>query len=317
MILIRRPEVVFALVLVGAIPGSACSGVDTAPDTGTESSIAFATTSIWADITSNTLCGQRVDPIVPIGADPHTWEPSIRTRGDLETAQFIIANGLDLEEGLTDLLDAVDAEGIAVLYMAEHVEVIDTADEHVDDSHDDHHHADGDPHIWLDPVRVADALPAIVDVAVANGGDRAMLTACADAYANDLRALDADIEAVLASIPAERRVLVTNHDALGYFADRYRFDVVGTVIPSMSTIAEVNAADLADLAAVIMELDIPAIFTDAQSNDVDAQALADRIDGVAVIPLLTGTLTSGRDDGASYMALMRTNAELIASALAL
>ncbi|MGA1035017.1 MAG: metal ABC transporter solute-binding protein, Zn/Mn family, partial [Ilumatobacteraceae bacterium] len=255
-----------------------------------------------------------VRSIIPIGSDPHTWEPSMATRSDMQSADLIIVNGLDLEEGLLPVLGAVEADGLPVLHMSDHIDLIDMAgDEHTDE---DHHHDGADPHIWLDPIRVANALPAIVEAAVAAGGDEAELTDCAQHYAEELIALDAEITTMLAAIPSDERLLVTNHDALAYFADRYGFEIVGTVIPSTSTMAETNAADLAELATTITDLGIGAVFTDAQSTDVDARALTERLDGVTVVPLLTGTLTSGVESGADYVSLLRYDASAIAEALA-
>ena len=293
----------------------------------------IATTTIWADITSAALCGLPVAAIVPTGADPHTFEAPIAARADIAAAGFVVANGLDLEEGLIDLLDTVEAEGVTVVHMADHVDVIEPKDdgEHVDDgahsddahdgdghdehadegSHDEHDHAGGDPHIWLDPMRVAAGIDAIVDAAVDAGHVRDVITPCAESYRVELVALDAEISELVATVPPTMRNLVTNHDALGYFADRYGFTVLGTVIPSTSTMASTNPADLADLATLIAESGVTTIFTDAESSDIDAAALADRLDGVQVTPLLTGSLTSGVEDGRDYLTLMRTNAERI------
>jgi zinc/manganese transport system substrate-binding protein len=335
-----RPLLVAAMLTTAACGGT--TGGDSTPSTTEPESVAasltvFATTSIWADIASRALCSADVASIIPIGSDPHSWEPSMATRGDLQSADLIIANGLDLEEGLLPVLDAVEAEGLPVLRMSDHIDLIEMGDDehteedhdedhenedHDDEGHDDEHHADehhhdgADPHIWLDPIRVANALPAIVEAAVTAGGDEAELTDCAQHYAEELTALDAEITSMLAAIPSDERLLVTNHDALAYFADRYGFEIVGTVIPSTSTMAETNAADLAELATTITDLGIGAVFTDAQSTDVDARALTERLDGVTVVPLLTGTLTSGVESGADYVSLLRYDASAIAEALA-
>ncbi|MGA0789276.1 MAG: metal ABC transporter solute-binding protein, Zn/Mn family, partial [Ilumatobacteraceae bacterium] len=116
----------------------------------------------------------------------------------------------------------------------------------------------------------------------------------------------------LSAIPSDRRFLVTNHDALGYFAERYGFEVVGTVIPSLSTLAETNPADLADLAAIIEELDIPTVFSEEQASARDANALADAIPGLKVVALDTGSLRDTDDD---YLSMMRRNVTAIAEAL--
>ena len=111
----------------------------------------------------------------------------------------------------------------------------------------------------------------------------------------------------------ERRVLVTNHDSLAYFADRYDLTVIGTVIPSMSTVAETDAAALAELSDVIDEHDVPAIFSGELESSADAEALAGRL-GVAIVPIPTDSLTTG-GDASTYVDLMRSNATTIAAAL--
>ena len=313
----RRATVAVSLLIAPAL--TSCS--DDPPVANGEPSL-IATTTIWAEITSRALCDSEVISIVPTGADPHTFEPSLADRATLESADLVIANGLALEEGLVDLLATVADGGTPVIEMTDAVtirEMGDDHDEHDGEHHDngdhdddhDHGHSGGDPHIWLDPLNVAAVVPLIAESGIDEGLDTSV-RACAEKYVDELEALDADITAELADISAERRYLVTNHDALGYFADRYDLEVVGTVIPSLSTLAETNPADLADLAAVIDELDIPAVFAEAQASDRDAEALADALSGVAVVTLDTGSL---RDGGDTYVAMMRRNARSIAAAL--
>jgi zinc/manganese transport system substrate-binding protein len=305
------------------------------------------TTTIWADVTSAALCGLEVAAVIPPGADPHTFETSLADRAVLESADLIVANGLALEEGLTDLLATVANGGTPVIEMTEAVAIremdddrhddhesddhddhesddhdehesddhddheSDDHDEHKSEDHDDHDHSGGDPHIWLDPLTVADAVPAIIEAAIAAGADTSV-RACGQDYIDELEALDGEIRATLAVIRDDARYLVTNHDAFGYFASRYDFEVVGTVIPSLSTLAETNPADLADLAAVIEELDIPTVFSEEQTSARDAEALADAIPGLTVVALDTGSLRDGNDD---YLSMMRRNVTAIAEAL--
>ncbi len=154
-------------------------------------------------------------------------------------------------------------------------------------------------------------MPAIIEAAIAAGADTSV-RACGQDYMDELEALDGEIRATLAVIRDDARYLVTNHDAFGYFANRYDFEVVGTVIPSLSTLAETNPADLADLAAVIEELDIPTVFSEEQTSARDAEALADAIPGLTVVALDTGSLRDTDDD---YLSMMRRNATAIAEAL--
>ena len=290
--------------------------------------VALATTSIWADVTSRALCEAPVDSVIPIGADPHSWEPSIRVTADLAAADLLIRNGLDLEEGLLGALDTVDTSRTTVVTLSglisdaddDHSDHDESTDDdhsdhdHSDDDHSDHDHSGPDPHLWLDPVLVADLVGGIASAAVAAGWPTTVID-CAATYSEELLALDAEIADAVATLDSDARILVTNHDALGRFADRYDFEVLGSVLPSLSTLAEANPADLAELATTITTTGVTAIFVDAQSSDTDAKALARRLDGVEVVTLLTGSLTSGTDGGRDYLTMMRTNTGRIVDAL--
>jgi len=275
-------------------------------------------------------------------------------------ASVVVANGAGLEATIDDLLDAAVADGVNVVEVATHIDLLagghadqheseehtdeahtddehsdeaHTDDEHTDEAHTDdehsdeahaddehadeahaddedehgHDHGDGDPHVWHDPTRIAGALDVIASALAAEG-----IETCEEQSRDDLLALDAEIAETLASIPGEQRLLVTSHDSLAYFADRYDFEVVGTVIPSTSTMADSSAGELAELTRLIEERSVRAVFSDAFASASDADALADRI-GIPVVPLVTDALT---EDVPTYADLMRTNADSIAGALA-
>jgi len=294
-----------------------------------------ATTSIWADVTSNIACDglAQVETIIPLGGDPHAFEPSLRDRDTMENATLIIANGLHLEESLDDTIRAVEDGGVTVLRVADELDplpIADGHDDHVDhdaadhdeadhdEAHvadDGHDHGDSDPHVWFDPVRVSAAVPVITDALAATGLDRAALDACADSYQAELASLDADVAAIVEPLTADRRILVTSHDSLEYFADRYGFEVLGTVIPSSSSLAETNSADLDHLADLIGESGVPAIFAETQHSTADADAVADRVGDVAVVELLTGTLDQPDTEAGTYLGWLRRNAQTIVDAL--
>ena len=298
----------------------------TASDGEEQLSPILATTSIWADITSEVLCGEAVPSLIPIGSDPHTWEPSMATRADVDASLAIITNGLGLESGLDDIFDSARANGIQVVELTAVVELLPTLAAHDGDdegdqsedehSEDEHSHSESglDPHIWLDPQRVIDTIPTIVEMAIESGFDRNEIEVCGEEYSNSLRELDTEINNLFESLTDSDRTIVTNHDSLGYFADRYDLTVIGTVLPSTDTSTEANAADLAALADLITSNEVTTIFTDSESSDTDSQALAERLD-IDVVPLLTSSLTSGSESGRSYIELMRTNANAIHSAL--
>ncbi len=374
--------------------GGATTSVDTEAETTVASSAetseasdltasdltALATTSIWADVTSNSLCGAEVESIIPLGADPHSWEPSIRVPEDIAAANLLVRNGLFLEEGLLATLDAVDESATAMVSLAslvaseedddhddhaddeadhddhddhaddedeadhddhddhadhddeadhddhdDHADHDDEADhddhdDHADDDdeadHDDHghHHSGPDPHLWMDPTLVARAAMLIADAAVEAGWPESVKDCAAD-YSGQLAALDEEIASQVSVVDVGDRVLVTNHGALGRFAERYGFTVLGTVLPAMSTLAEANPADLTALAEEILAAGVTTIFYDFQSSSVDAESLAERLDGVEVAALLTGSLVEDSEVGADYITMMQTNVQRILSAI--
>lgn len=289
-----------------AFVGTAC-GSDQPVDSGR---IVVATTSIWADVVSNVACDglAEVRTLVPPGSDPHAFEPSLADRGVLESAALIVANGLGLEEGLEDTIDTVEDGGTAVIRVAEHTTTIDATE--------DLDHEGGDPHLWFDPTRVAEALSSLAEALIAEVGlDAGAVDGCLASYRSELATLDGEIAALVSPLPTDRRNLVTGHDVLAYFADRYDFVVTGTIIPQASTLAATNPAHLEALADLIEQHRVPAIFVDAGESTADAEALAARVDGVNVVPLLTGTLGEPGSGTGTYVGFMRTNARIIVDSL--
>jgi zinc/manganese transport system substrate-binding protein len=253
----------------------------------------IATTTIWADITSEVACRERVDAIIPPGADPHTFEISLRDRQKLGEASVVVANG----GSLGDLLASATSEGTHVVLATDHVDM-----------------SNDDPHIWHDPTHVAAALEPIADALVASGRDRGTIDACVAAYRDDLLALDIEITEMFKAVPRRDRLMVTNHDSLSYFAERYDLEIVGTVIPSTNTLASTSASELASLTETITRLGVRAVFTDRVESSRDAEALAERL-GIQVIPLLTDSLDD-EPPADTYLGLMRSNAQTIVKALA-
>jgi zinc/manganese transport system substrate-binding protein len=160
----------------------------------------------------------------------------------------------------------------------------------------------------------ADGIAAFL-IANVDGVDATALEANAASYIARLESLDAEVEALLVPIPSGRRVLVTNHEVFGYFADRYGFEVAGTIIPSGSTADGANAQALVELAELIEHEGVPAIFADTSSSGELASTLADEVGDIAVVDLFSESLGSDDSDGATYLDMVRTNAERIADAL--
>ncbi len=322
------------MLAVAALGAAACSGDPSpeSPSAGTETPTILATTSIWADVVANVACDglAEVEAIIPIGSDPHGYEPSLQDPERMTNASLVVANGLTLEGRLEDTLEAVAASGTPVLEFAAVMDPIPFEghddhedemghDDHEDEGHDDHHdHAHGseDPHVWMDPHRVAEALPVLAQALTADAGlDPAAVEACLNSYRAELEAVDAEIAAKVAQLPAESRKLVTNHDAFGYYAARYGFEVIGTVIPSLSSMAEANPAGLEELAEIIEHEGIKAIFAETQHSNDDIEALAAHVGDIDVITLYTGSLGPPGSGAETYTGYLRTNTDLIVDSL--
>ena len=155
--------------------------------------------------------------------------------------------------------------------------------------------------------------PALAELA---GVDADAVSASIDEYVAELEALDASIDETLSSIPEDQRILVTNHQVFGYFADHYDFEIVGAIIPSLTTNAEPSAADIEELAETIEAEGISAVFGETTQSTQLADALADEVGGdVTVVQLFTESLGEDGSGAETYLEMMQTDADLIADAL--
>lgn len=307
------------VLVVALASAAAVSCGDDGGDAGERPSI-VVTTNVLGDVVSALLGdAAEVTVIMPPGAAPHDFQASARDAAAMRQSDLLIVNGAGFEEGLLDVIESAEADGVSVHEAISVVDTLDLAeddDEHVDE---DEHGSDGvDPHFFTDPARMAAAARGILDAVVDEvpALDTDEVRAAADAYLEELEALDAEVEEVLSPIPDDDRVLVTNHEVFGYFADRYGFEVVGAVIPGGSTTAGPSAAELADLAELIERLGVPAIFADTSSPTRLAEALAEEVGGdVEVVELFSESLGEPGSGGETYPEMVRTNAERIAAAL--
>ncbi len=305
---------VAAIVSAGLL---ASCGSEAAESSAGSGPTVVVTTNIWADVVDNVVCdgSANIVTLLPVGADPHGFEPSLADRADLDAASLVVANGLGLEELLEDTLEAVESDGVPVFYLGDHRD-----DEHGDDEHGDdedaHHHGGVDPHLWFDPLLVSELLPPLADALVDDAGlDRDAIDACVADYQQQLEDADAAVVELVDGIPADRRLLVTSHDSLGYFADRYGFEVVGTVSPAASGLAESNPGQLEALAVVAEERGVAAIFAESQRASDDAERLAERLDNIELVTVFTGSLGEPGSDADTYLTFLEVNANLIADAL--
>jgi zinc/manganese transport system substrate-binding protein len=250
----------------------------------------------------------RVTVLTGNGVDPHDWSPSARDIETVEQADLVVANGLGLEEGLIRVFEEAEDRGVPVFRATDHITIRELDDEDHDEDEAGDEHEDGDPHFWVDPVSmkaVVTALGAVLstDLGLDVSERQAELEASLDA-------LDAEVRDILGAVPPSDRKLVTGHESMGYFADRYDFVLVGAVIPGLTSQGEVSAGELARLKTKIEEEQVRAIFAEIGTPAAVVEAIG-REAGVAVVQLPSHTLP---EDG-SYLTFIRDIATTIADAL--
>ena len=329
-----------ALVLSGCVDLSGETDL-AAPPAGSPSpalSIVVSTTVLGGVVSDIARCAegddQAVTVVMPVGVDPHDFQPSSAHVASMVAADLVIVNGLGLEEGLLPALDSIGSDGARVLEIGELIDPLPfgaEAEEHSEDEHhddhadedhsesgaeeDDHAHGAYDPHFWMDMDRMAAAARLIGEEVETFGAEG--YSACGEEVAASIEGAEQELLDTLAGVPDARRILVTDHDALSYFAESFGFRVIGVVIPGGSTLGEPNSQELAALVSVIQDQDVPAIFGDATlSNEILEILAAEAGRDVQVVSLFIGSL-GGPDSGAtSYEEMMMTNADRIAQALA-
>jgi ABC-type Zn uptake system ZnuABC Zn-binding protein ZnuA len=180
---------------------------------------------------------------------------------------------------------------------------------------DDHEHETLDPHVWFSPANVVIWTRNIAQaLGTLDPAHREAYTANAAAYAKSLNELDAWIEAEVEKVPPERRNLVTDHMALSYFADRYGFEMVGTVVKGFSSAAEPSAQEVARLEEEVRKHQVPAIFVGLTVNPKLAQRIAEDT-GIRLVPLYTGSLSASGGEADTYLKFMRYDVTAIVRAL--
>lgn len=285
---------------------------------GSDRPLVVATTTQLADF-ARTIGGDAVEVhgLLRPNVDAHDFDPSPADLDALARADVIVANGVGLEPWLDA---AVEASGTSTAVTDASEGALLIAGDEEDDGHDhesesaDHGHDGANPHLWLDPenARVMAANVAEAIAAAVPEGEEAGVAQRADDYDSELVALDTEIRDLLADLPD--RQLVTDHDAFPYFAAHYDLEVVGSIIPSFDSAAEVSAGDLQELADAIEEAGVRVVFTEQSLPPDAADALARLVDVTVVSGddgLYADSLGPAGSPGATYLEMMRHNAATI------
>jgi len=272
-----------------------------------------ATTTILGDLAQNVIGDEgEVFVLMPVGVNPHDFQASSQQVAAIQKADLVVANGLGLEEGLNDVLEAAASDGVRVWYVGPDIDprlFVETADA------DENDEGLLDPHFWLDPIKDVNAARLLADHLSEVAPDQDW-SAGADAYIVELEQVDEESFEMLAVVPQADRKLVTNHRAFGYFADRYDFEMIGTVIPGGAALANPSSSELASLVETIEREQVPAIFTETVESDTLARTVAAEVGyEIEIVELYTGSLGESGTEGDTLLGLLRANARRIAEAL--
>jgi zinc/manganese transport system substrate-binding protein len=264
-------------------------------------------TTVQIKALTRAVAGDRIElrGLVPPGADPHEFEPVASDLTAVESARLILRHGIGLDDWLDRTLKAGKRATVVTV----------TQGVRLQKGEEDGKPSD-DPHVWHDPAnakRMVDNITAALDRA--DPANKATYDANAIAYKTRLDEARAQVQAIINEIPPGNRKLVTNHDALGYFAKAFGLKIVGAVIPSVSTQAEPSAGETAKLLQTIRREKVKAIFAESSVNPKLATTLAKEA-GVKIVDDLYGDSLGQPGSGADTVeGMWLSNARKIADAL--
>ena len=306
--MIKTPITHAALLIAAMYMLMSCQPQTPPPARGAALNV-LAVESFIADMAQN-VAGDRLhaQTLMPLGLDPHAFEPTPQDLTKIAASQVLIVNGAGFEEWLQKVLDnaggqrmVIEAAAGLTSRMGREVETDEKS---------------GDPHFWLDPLMAIQYVENIRDGLIkADPSGRDVYTRNAADYIAKLNELDGWIKAQVAHIPAKRRLFVTNHESLGYFADRYGFKIVGAIVPSVSTSAAPSARQLAALVDQIRASGASAIFLETGANPQLAQQLGRETGAQVVTDLYTHSITAADGPAPTYIDMMKHNVTVIVQAL--
>jgi len=257
------------------------------------------------------LVSDKAVVIVPMpnGQDPHDWDPSAKDIETINKADLVVQNGLGLEGGMEKTLATAESSGVKFFTASDHITVRHVGQgEGIPSGDPDQTIGASDPHLWMDPLSIKSVVTALADE-LKKDFNLDVSGQVAD-LEKRLDNLNKQVVDIVAAIPQADRKLVTGHESMGYFAQRYGFKLVGVIIPSLTSQAEVSAADLAELKKTILQSQVKAIFTELGTSPAVADTIGKET-GVKVVELATHVLPS---DG-SYFTFMSDIAQVIADGL--
>lgn len=307
-IICTRLQLTVLIIVLQSFGFTACQSTGIKPATDQTPKV-LVVESFLADMTRN-IAGNRitVDNLIPNGMDPHAFEPTPQDVVKIANSPILIVNGAGLESWLARTL-ANSGRPLHVIVASSGITPRKpTSGELVDEPID--------PHFWLDPLSVVKYVENIrAGLCQAEPAGCTTYQMNADRYITELEQLDTWIKDQIVQIPPGGKLLITNHESFGYYADRYGFKVIGTIIPSVSTGAMPTAMQLSQLIQKIKYSGAKAIFLEAGTNPQLAKTIAGETGVVIITGLITHTLTSSAGPAPTYITMMQYDTNMIVNAL--
>jgi ABC-type Zn uptake system ZnuABC Zn-binding protein ZnuA len=306
----------------------------------------LAVESFLADITKN-IAGSRleIETLMPLGLDPHSFEPSPGDVAKIAESDILIINGSGFEEWLNDIITGANEKIIIVECSkglknrtqdngmqvnssdlseqeqssndsGQNVETVSDSGQEAVTENETGYRQKGDPHFWLDPNLVMVYVQNIKDALIESdlqGKD--LYNKNAAEYTARLRELDAWIKEEVKIIPPDERLLVTNHESFGYYADRYGFKVIGTIIPNFSSASSPSAKEVSRLIEKIKAANVRAIFLETGSDSKIADQIANETGITVVTELLTHSITETGGPAPTYIDMIKFDTKTIVESL--
>ena len=297
---------IFLLILVVLLISACSSLAKSSVPTDSKMHI-LATETFLGDIAQNVAGGRiKIETLLPATVDPHEFQPKPQDAVKITESKMLIVNGLGYETWLAKTLENVSGEQLIVVATKGLTPNPDPSGEH----------PDGDPHMWMNPLNTIQYVKNIRDgLAQVDPAGKDTYTANEDAYIAKLKDLDQWVKAEVAQLPPEKRLLVTNHDALGYFARAYDFKVVGAVIPSVTTESSPSAQQMASLIDTIKSSSAPAIFLDIGENQNLAKQIASESGAKVITDLYVESISVSEGPAPTYIDMIKHDVSIIVDAL--
>lgn len=304
-----RRLVVMLVALLAVV--AACGGTTGSPAASNSSYRVVATTSVFADLARLALGDTvQIDSIVPAGIDVHTFEPAPSDAAKIAAADLILMNGLGLDDWVGSLIEAGKQSDAHVVRLGEGLDTVGTWT-YLASPEGDPEHA-YDPHVWLDPAGAELYVQRIAERVSQEQPELASAIAATSANGlAQIRALDVEVSAMFAAIPAENRKIVTFHDAFGYYARAYAITIVGVAIASPGQ--DPSAREIAALIDAIRASGVTTVFSEVQFPSKVLTSIAAETGATVLADLYSDAL--GKAPGDTYLGAMRANATAIAASM--